>query len=157
MIIETKHRLDKKLYQGCVCITFTLCVMNKGKLFVEKKIVNKFTKILAEIIKMYDLINWVYIFMPDHFHITIEGKTYQSNLWKAIVMYKQKTGYWLSQNKISKKWQKDFYDHIHRKDEDLIKHIKYILDNPVRRGLVKNWVEYPFKGSLSFDLYELLK
>lgn len=54
------------------------------------------------------------------------------------------------------RWQKDFYDHIHRKEEDLKKHIIYILDNSARRGLVVNWDEYFFKGSLDFDLKEII-
>jgi len=62
----------------------------------------------------------------------------------------------LSKNKEGIRWQKDFYDHIHRKDEDLKKHITYILDNSVRRGLIENWKEYPFKGSLDFNLEEVI-
>lgn len=52
------------------------------------------------------------------------------------------------------KWQKDFYDHILRKDEDVKKHVMYILNNPVRRGIVENWKDYPYKGSTKFNFYE---
>ena len=157
MIIEKKHRLNKKLYTGFVRATFTLCVRDRKKLFIEKIVVDEFLKIFKKVVSNYNVLNWVYIFMPEHFHTVIEGRTKETNILKAIVMFKQKTGYWLVKNKFDTKWQKDFYDHIHRKDEDLIKHIKYILDNPVRRGLVKNWYEYPFKGALDFDLNGLVK
>ena len=73
-----------------------------------------------------------------------------------ITLFKQKTGFWLSRNTGGIKWQKDFYDHIHRKNEDLKKHITYLLDNPVRKGLVDHWQNYPFKGSLDFNLQEII-
>jgi len=43
-------------------------------------------------------------------------------------------------------WQKRWYDHILRKNEELSKIGEYILNNPVRRGLVENWCEYPYCG-----------
>ena len=50
-------------------------------------------------------------------------------------------------------WQKRWYDHILRKDEDVRKIGEYILNNPVRRGLVEHWYEYPYCGYLDeFDL-----
>jgi len=50
-------------------------------------------------------------------------------------------------------WQKRWYDHILRKDEDVRKIGEYILQNPVRRELVKLWYEYPYCGYLDeFDL-----
>ena len=52
---------------------------------------------------------------------------------------------------MAKRFQ-DFYDHIIRADEDLGAQIRYVADNPVRRGLVKSWQEYPFTGALGIDL-----
>lgn len=43
-------------------------------------------------------------------------------------------------------WQKRFYDHILRKDEDIQKIGEYILNNPVRRRLVGDYREYPYGG-----------
>ena len=41
-------------------------------------------------------------------------------------------------------WQKNFYDHIVRKEESLLKIAEYIVDNPVRKELVSEWEEYPY-------------
>jgi REP element-mobilizing transposase RayT len=41
-------------------------------------------------------------------------------------------------------WQRSFYDHPLRKDEDLLKVAEYIIYNPVRKGLVEDWRDYPF-------------
>jgi hypothetical protein len=43
-----------------------------------------------------------------------------------------------------------------RSDEDVATQVKYILDNPVRKGLVKSWEEYPFKGSIGCKLEDVL-
>jgi len=43
-----------------------------------------------------------------------------------------------------KVWQRSFCDHALRKDEDVTKVAEYIVNNPIRRGLVKDWTEYPY-------------
>jgi hypothetical protein len=45
-------------------------------------------------------------------------------------------------------WQKRWYDHILRRNQDVRKSGEYILNNPVRRGLVEDWHEYPYCGYL---------
>ena len=54
------------------------------------------------------------------------------------------------------RWQKDFYDHIIRTNEDIVAQVKYILDNPVRKGVVLSWERYPFKGSIGCELEDIL-
>ena len=40
-------------------------------------------------------------------------------------------------------WQHESYDHLVRNEEEFYKIIWYILNNPVKAGLVKNWMDYP--------------
>jgi putative transposase len=121
MIKEKKHRLSQSFYQGNVRVTFTLCIQNKQPFFTDKAIVDKFIIFLKEAKEKHDCKIWAYIFMPDHIHLVVEGNSEKSDLWKTITLFKQKSGYWLAKNTKGLKWQKDFYDHIHRKDDDLIK------------------------------------
>lgn len=97
----------------------------------------------------------VYIFMPDHFHIITVGKNDVSDPLNFIKRFKQKSGYWFSQIKFGDRWQKDFFDHIIRNDQDLQNQFYYILNNPVRKGLVSSWKDYPFKGSTMYNLDEI--
>jgi len=156
VIREKKHRLDKKEYIGVKRVSFTLCVENKKKLFCDRKIVVMFLDVLAQVLIKYNARNWVYVFMDDHLHMVLEGLMPDSDLWKAVKEFKQKTGLWLSKNSIMK-WQKDFYDHIHRENEILFYSVWYIANNPVRKGLVKDCLDYEGLGSLDFDVKELLK
>ena len=48
-------------------------------------------------------------------------------------------------------WQTSFWDHFVRRDEDLRSVIEYVLDNPVRAGLVAARQDFPFSGSPIFD------
>ena len=76
---------------------------------------------------------------------------------RFIKAYKQKTGYWLAKNQINAAWQTGFFDHIIRKEEGLVHVARYILHNPVRKGLVEYWQDYPFKGSIGCQLEDLLE
>lgn len=96
----------------------------------------------------------IYLFMPDHAHFLLRGTIDSADVLNAMKVFKLKSGYWLSQHHSSIHWQKDFYDHVIRKEDDVPKHIRYILYNPVRAGLVEDWKNYPFKGSTSHKLDE---
>jgi REP element-mobilizing transposase RayT len=90
--------------------------------------------------------------MPDHLHVVITGLESTSDIYGAMRVFKQYSGFWLAKNQSVVRWQEDFYDHILREEDDLAKLITYILNNPVRAGICDTWQDYPFKGSTVFDL-----
>ena len=157
-IREKDHRLPKEFYRGEISAAFTLCLKRDvgnvapGFSLREPEIVNIFTNILTSVVAKERCIVPVYCFMHDHQHLIISGTGPDANLWKAVVSYKQKTGFWMSTNKPMMGWQKDFYDHVIRTNKDITTQVKYILDNPVRKGLVLFWQEYPFKGCIGCNL-----
>jgi len=71
-------------------------------------------------------------------------------------LFKQLSGYWLARNRPEVRWQRGFYDHVLRREEDILVHLRYIAENPVRRGLVDDWRDYGFTGSDVFDLRDVL-
>ena len=54
-------------------------------------------------------------------------------------------------------WQESFYDHVVRPEEDLSAIARYIIDNPVRAGIVKSPLDYPFAGSDMWPVEEILR
>jgi len=165
VIKEKRHRLPKEFYRGEISVAFTLCIKNdvasdidvaSGFSLSEIEIVNTFTEILASIIEKAGCIVPVYCFMPDHQHLMVTGTRGDSDIWKVIVSYKQRTGFWMSKNKPEIRWQKDFYDHIIRINSDVGAQVRYILDNPVRKGLASSWEDYPFKGAIGCKLEDIL-
>jgi len=46
-------------------------------------------------------------------------------------------------------WQRGFYDRIARREEDLLAACEYVLNNPVRAGLVTEAGDWPYSGTIS--------
>ena len=155
-IREKPHRLVKEFYRGSSIVAFTLCLKNRSTIFKNPDLVDIFIGFLKEITTKFKCKIPIYCFMPDHLHLIITGVDDEADLLKAVSFFKQKTGFWMSKNKVKARWQKDFFDHIIKKGESLTTNIKYILDNPVRKGIVTEWQEYPFKGSIGYELEDIL-
>ena len=152
MIKEKQHRLSFNIYEGFVTVSFTICIKDRVSIFTSADIVNLFGEALVAEAASFDCDVPIYLFMPDHLHVILKGTSDTAHPLKAINQFKQKTGYWLSKNDAHVQWQKGYYDHIIRMEEDLTKHIRYVLDNPIREGIVANWIDYPFKGSATLNL-----
>jgi len=147
---EKHHRMPREFYIGKIFVSFTLCVRDDIRIFTSQNLVASLVDILATVVHKRRCAAPVYCFMPEHLHLTMEGKSDDSDLWAAAVEFKQRSGYWLYGNKSPGRWQKDFHDHIIRKYEDLKAHILYSLENPVRRGIVSDWRQYPSGGCIGY-------
>lgn len=73
--------------------------------------------------------------MPDHLHFLVEGLSDSAN--SAALWALRPKGL----------WQDGYYERILRRDEDSVAVCHYILDNPVRAGLVAAPSDYPFSWS----------
>ena len=81
-----------------------------------------------------------YVFLPDHFHMIIQPEG-ESNF--SQIMHSLKTNYTkayktikgLPSSQSMKFWQKRFWDHVIRDDQDMENHLHYIHYNPVKDGL----------------------
>jgi REP element-mobilizing transposase RayT len=49
-----------------------------------------------------------------------------------------------------KVWQPESFDHVLRSSESLDAKIKYLLENPVRNRLVREWTQYPWLWTKPF-------
>ncbi len=81
--------------------------------------------------------------MPDHLHLQVAPR--KGNLVDLISGWKSFTANLLKKNGLEGPiWQRGFYDHALRKEEDIRAVAEYIVNNPVRAGLVESWRDYPF-------------
>jgi putative transposase len=69
---------------------------------------------------------------------------------------KQRSGFRFSKRFGQRLWQGSYFDRTLRSDEATEDAIRYILDNPVRAGLVRSPLEYPFMGSDYGPVEEIL-
>jgi REP element-mobilizing transposase RayT len=73
--------------------------------------------------------------------------------------FKERTGYWYTHEESSignKLWQPGYYEHVLRKEEDTNEVLRYILNNPVRKGLVAHDLDYRYSGSMAMNIKEIL-
>jgi REP element-mobilizing transposase RayT len=85
----------------------------------------------------------------------IEGKDTNSDMKRFISSYKQSSGFSYKKKTGSPLWQINYYEHVLRREEDTIAVARYIINNPVRRRLVKDFRKYNFLSSFEFDSCQL--
>lgn len=124
----------------------TICAENKQRCFVN----NKITKIIEDELEFRRTTKEInllcYCIMPDHLHILLSlAEDYHKSLQNWVSAFKRYTTRVINELfSIKPLWQKNFYDHVVRKEESLIKIAEYIVNNPVRKGIVSEWEEYPY-------------
>lgn len=83
------------------------------------------------------------VVMPDHVHF-ISTPYEHATIGRVIGRIKGASAYQINRNRnrSGRMWQKESFDRIVRSDEDVRAKALYILDNPVRKGLVKSCEEW---------------
>jgi putative transposase len=146
-----RPRLKSFDYIGTYSYFITILTKDHDAHFKEAEVVSCLINLLLETVKSerFDVLG--YCFMPDHLHLLIMGMDDKSNLKRFISLFKQKSGYWFKKNYSENLWHISYYDHVLRKEESIEGVARYILDNPVRKGLVSDYKEYPFSWSFWTD------
>jgi len=85
-----------------------------------------------------------FVLMPDHLHWMVRLNQ-PIKLSRLMMMIKGRSARQINQFRNNKEpiWQKGYYDHCLRDDEDLIKNMRYIVANPLRAGIVQSLKLYP--------------
>ena len=78
------------------------------------------------------------LLMPDHVHGLIAFPL-DERMKGVVAKWKEYVA-----KKIGISWQRDFFDHRIRDVNSLEEKEAYILNNPVRKGLVENSEEWPY-------------
>jgi len=114
--------------------------------FVETGFVEKLAVELIETANGLGFTSLCYCFMPNHLHFVCTGGD-DSNLIKFVQKYKSMTAYHYKKQYGKRLWHRGYYDRILRKPDDRFFAVEYVMDNPLRAGLVKNAGDYPFSKS----------
>jgi len=87
--------------------------------------------------------------MPDHVHVILtplidERQHEIFSLIKIMQAIKGASARTINQQlrRSGPVWQEESFDHVLRSSEGLDAKVDYVLENPVRKGLVKEWHEY---------------
>ncbi len=88
-----------------------------------------------------------WVVMPDHVHWLFQ--LHAPALGTCMQRFKSRSARCLNllQDACGPFWQAGYYDHRLRHDEDLLAQARYILANPVRKGLADTIGQYPHAWS----------
>jgi len=152
---------------------FTLVTNQRNNIFLLDKTVDLFLEALNHVKNLHPFNLVAYCILPDHIHLLWDLPDGDDNFSLRISEIKKRfskhfIAEYGNQNSISTTqrkrgetgiWQRRFWEHYIRDEEDLNRHIDYIHYNPVKHGLVNraydwhssSFSEYIMKGYYGDD------
>tara|TARA_B100002049_G_C15931146_1_gene312262 strand:- start:120 stop:572 length:453 start_codon:yes stop_codon:yes gene_type:complete len=138
-----KGRVSKTNHYYALTLVCHLRRNHLNNLFINRQIIHEMRKL--EIEKL--ITSNTFVLMPNHLHWLIQLSNSLS-LSEVVRKFKGRTATLFRKHYREKLWQKGFYDHLIRDDEDLVANARYIVANPLRAGLVKNITDYAYWDSV---------
>ncbi len=142
-------RLDPLAYTGRACVHWTMSLEKRASGWLDDLMHARLREILLHVCARYSLVCPAYCLMPDHAHFLVMGIGADADQRPALRMLRRQ---WTSLLPHGMALQRQSYDHVLREKErargafESVAH--YILENPVRAGLVAEYAAWPYAGSL---------
>ena len=145
------QRLDPALYASCDHVVFiTICTNGRKQAFVRTDLNQLVIDELQEQQSQNGCRVYTYCLMPDHIHYLVRPAEDGISVLTFTNRFKGKA---TNQSWVvgwqGKLWQRSSWDHIVRAEESLLAIAQYILDNPVRKGLVARAEDWPWSGHMN--------
>ena len=158
----------KRYYIDNHYVFITVVTYNRSSILIEN--IDLLRECFKQTLKIFDFEIFGSVIMPNHFHVIIKPKNI-NEFSKIIGSIKKRFSYALNEKfvdenisesriKRSEKgvWQRRFYEHIIRDENDLYKRLDYIHFNPVKHGYTKNvkdWEYSSFHKFVKLKNYEI--
>ena len=154
---ERRKQIERELNNG-----YGSCILRDKE--IAKIVVDAWTFFDG---KRYDLV--AYVVMPNHVHVLI--KTYEGfplskviHSWKSFTAHEinkclnirkigvrdvraPKDNSSMNHARTSKVWQNEYFDRFIRDERHLAQAINYIHENPVKAGLCRHAIEWPWSSA----------
>jgi len=154
------RRLSPESYRGLAMVHWTLTVADRRTGWLDACAHACWREALLHALARYALAVPVYCLMPDHAHLLLVGLTERSDQQRALSFLRRYTTRMFAADGSESAsatgqrvgWQKQAYDHVLREEErrgDAFQTVAhYIVENPVRAGLVEAAEVWRFSGAL---------
>ncbi|HEY3093456.1 MAG TPA: transposase [Vicinamibacterales bacterium] len=149
-------RLTSFDYTGFYRYFLTICTFGRFPVFVDDTAV---ALVMVELTRTADDVPFsviAYCFMPDHLHVLVEGTHPAADFREFVRIFKQRSAFQWRQQHGTVLWQRSYFEHVLREDEAMVGVARYLLENPVRAGIVERPEDYPYLGSMTVALRDLL-
>ncbi len=131
----------------------TQVVARRAPIFGNEQHLLLLRSVLHNVKELHPFVMLAYVFLPDHFHLLFRptdadnfSQIMHSLKFNFTRDYKESIGVTGSM----RFWQKGFWDHIIRDENDLWNHLCYIHYNPVHHGLVSRPEDWPDSSFLEW-------
>ena len=149
-------RLTSFDYTGLYRYFLTVCTFSRSRVFVDTSAVDV---VMVELTRTADDVLFsviAYCFMPDHLHVLVEGTHPAADFREFVRIFKQRSAFRWRREHGTVLWQRGYFERVLREDEDTLGVARYLLENPVRAGIVVRPEDYPYLGSMTVALRDLL-
>lgn len=122
----------------------TSVVHERVPLFSEDHLVQLVVRELARCHEERRAENLAWVVMPDHVHWLFQLR--EGTLAACVQAFKSRAAREVNRMRATsgQLWQAGYYEHRVRDDEDLRMQARYIVANPLRRGIVDRLADYPY-------------
>jgi putative transposase len=154
---KRSRRLSNFSYIGQYRYSLTFCTNERRALFISDAPVQLVRSQILRAATEEPFAITAYCYMPDHLHLLVEGRTTTSDCKRFISRAKQYSGFYYKKEFRSRLWQRYGFERVLREHEPTLVVARYILNNPIRAGLVQRVEDYPYVGSEVYSLSELIE
>ena len=156
-MLRLHPRLNPAFYIGLRRYFLTFCTDWRRRWFTKRDVVDPVHAQILHVGIEMQMEEIAYCFMPDHVHLLVEGCTAGADCPAFVHKAKQRTGFTFAREHGERLWAPSFYDRILRDEDPSLPFIRYIIENPVRAGLVREVEDYRFLGSPRYTIEEVMK
>jgi putative transposase len=155
-----KHRLPMECYTASDCeFFFTLCARHQGEPFRNPELAKAVIEALMWRKQHHGWTMFCYCLMPDHLHLIVRLPPHQIRYFTAgargvvpegildhIGNFKKftTTQIWWQLGGAGRLWQRSSFDRVIQYNQSIDLVVHYVFNNPVRKGLVERWEDYPY-------------
>lgn len=140
-------RLDRTVYSdpNRIC-SVTFCTFDRAPIFARDLLARVMTAVVERVAEVTGANVVAYCVMPDHVHL-VASPSHRCDIVQLVGRIKANASREIRvQVGHDRIWQRGFWDHVLRRDEDVERVAAYVVDNPVRAGLVSSLNAYPYWG-----------
>jgi len=136
----------RRRFASSQCAFLTIVTGNRLPWLRDASEKRRLLRALALVAEGEGLRNAGHVILDDHFHWMFSVP--ECNIPEIVSGLKRKIIFQRREESLpwARLWQKRYYDHVIRDDDDFRNHLDYIHFNPVKHGYVTRTVEYPWSS-----------
>ncbi len=131
----------------------TIVTEHRQTFFKDERIAEAAVEVLLNLREKYKFNLYSYCLMPDHFHALIGIGDSEMSLSRICGDFKSLSTRAFWQFYDGKLWQRQFFDHVIRNEQDFLETVEYIRENPVKAKLAADWKDWKYAGEPDLEKF----